>query len=188
MTSKWLRIDEHRDVLSSTDLLGLVAPTLQKNPAGWKWMIVAAHNGVQGAIVCAIQDSTRTNVLSRESAAAVLDWLVRCEGEKPKEYLADFLSLIKKYRKSYPFSMTPIQYRNLIRLHREFRNSFVHFTPTYWSIQISMLPDLIESSVQLIETAMAHDQVVTKTHGNFKRQLATNLAVARAALAAWKDH
>ena len=40
MVAKWLRIDEHRDVLSSTDMLALVAPTLQKNPHAWKWMIL----------------------------------------------------------------------------------------------------------------------------------------------------
>jgi hypothetical protein len=188
MVAKWLRIDEHRDVLSSTDMLALVAPTLQKNPHAWKWMILAAHNGVQGAIVCAIQDTSRTSVLSKESATAMLDWLATLEGERPREHLADFISLLKKYRKAYRCSLPADQHRKIIKLHREFRNSFVHFTPTYWSIEISMLPELIESAVDFIAGAMKQEQVVVKLSGNFKRQIERNLSKVREALAPWKEN
>jgi hypothetical protein len=46
-----------------------------------------------------------------------------------------------------------------------------------------MLPSLIETAIDLIETAMRQDQVTVKTSGNFKRALSANLASARAALA-----
>jgi hypothetical protein len=186
MTGQWLRVDEYTDVLSSTDLLALVAPRLRKTPSDWKWMILAAHSGVQGALVCAIQDSTGTNILSEPSAAAMLNWLETFEGDRPREHLADFGMLLKKFRKRYPSTLTSEQHRNIRRLDREFRNKFAHFTPTHWSIEISMLPTLVENAVDLIETAMQQDQVTVRTSGNFKRRLRANLAGARGALALWK--
>jgi hypothetical protein len=146
-------------------------------------MILAAQSGVQGAIVCAIQDSTRTNVLSKESATATLAWLENLKGEKPKEYLADFTVLLKKYRRMYRSSLPADRLRKIIKLHREFRNSFVHFTPTYWSIEISMLPELIESAVDFIGEAMKQEKVAVKVSGNFKRQIDRNLSKVREALA-----
>jgi len=182
MAGEWLRIDEYTDVLSSTDLLALVAPKLTKSPPSWKWMIIAAHNGVQGALVCAIQDSTATNILSKPSAIEMLNWLETLEGERPKEQLADFCLLVKKFRKKYPEVLTSEQHRKILKPHREFRNKFAHFTPTHWSIEISMLPALVQAAIDLIEVAMKQEQVVVKMNGNFKRRLNENLKTARASL------
>ena len=187
MAGEWLRIDEYTDVLASTDLLALVGSRLKKSPFDWKWMILAAHSGVQGALVCALHDSTGTNILKQKSAAEMLNWLSTLEGERPKEQLADFSMLIKKYRKRYPLALTPEQHWKILKLHREFRNKFAHFTPTHWSIEISMMPSPIENALDLIETAMKQDQVTMKTSGNFKRHLSGNLALARAALVPWRN-
>jgi hypothetical protein len=75
MTEEWVRFNEYEDVLASTDLLALVAPSLGEQPSNWKWMIIAAHNGLQGALVCAIKDTSGTNVLKRKSAKERLTWL-----------------------------------------------------------------------------------------------------------------
>src|SRR6266852_3026535 len=133
MAGEWLRVDEYTDVLSSTDLLALVGPRLRKSPCDWKSMILAAHNRLQGALVCAIQDTSSTNILSRQSAIEMLNWLDTLEGDPPKERLAEFTMLIKKFRKKYPEILTPEQHRKVLSLHREFRNKFAHFTPTHWS-------------------------------------------------------
>ena len=49
----YARFDEIEDVLASTDLMALVAPLVKKKPSCWKWMIMATHNALQGAMVCA---------------------------------------------------------------------------------------------------------------------------------------
>src|ERR1700761_5820564 len=98
---EWIRFNEREDVIASTDLLALVAPTLKTRPTNWKWMILAAHSSVQGALVCAIQDSSRTNILTKQSAASTLAWLENPTGVHPLPYLDHFPILIKKYRKKY---------------------------------------------------------------------------------------
>jgi hypothetical protein len=184
MAGDWVRFDEYEDVLASTDLLAIIAPGLREQRSRWKWMILAAHNALQGAIVCAIQDSTGTNVLNREPAIKMLNWLDTNEGEPPREYLADFITLLKKYRKTCTNAgVTARQLKNMKKLHREFRNIFAHFTPKHWSIEAVGLPAIIESALDLIETAMQQHQVVVHMSGNRKRRLDENLSITRAALA-----
>jgi hypothetical protein len=181
---KQLYFDEYGDVIASTDLLAVVAPRLIKQPSNWKWMIIAAHNGLQGALVCAIQDTSVTNVLSKESATKMLNYLQTLEGDPPQEHLADFVTLLKRYRKKYPCHRpTTEQLKHIHKLHKQFRNHFAHFVPKGWWIEIAMLPAIIESTLVVIEAAMQQDQVVIHLTGNMKRRLEQNLATTRAGLA-----
>lgn len=183
MSSKvWLRVDEHYDVVASTDILAFVAPTLAKNPSRWKWAILAAQNAVQGALVCAIQDSSKTNVLTKSSARAVLNWLETRIGEHPAERMADFKSLLNKFRERYPDVIDSELAGQLEKLHKVFRNRFAHFVPMNWSIEIEMLPPLLNAAFDFVEIAMRQDQVVRRSNGNFKRKLSANLRIARGAV------
>jgi len=180
MSDRRLRVDEHYDVLSSVEVLALIAPTLKTNPRGWKWMILAAQNAVQRALVCAIQDSTGTSVLRTDSASEVLNWLDAPTEEFPKEYLASFGTLLKKYRKAYPNSIEPGLHCKIRKLHNVYRNvyrnNFAHFVPHSWSIETELIPPLIAAALECIEIAMQQHQVTIRTNGNFKRSLSENLA------------
>jgi hypothetical protein len=63
-----IRFDEREDVLASLDLLKLITPLLDECPAYWKWAIIAAHNALQGAMVCALADSAGLTVLNKDSS------------------------------------------------------------------------------------------------------------------------
>jgi hypothetical protein len=179
----WIRLNERGDVVASTDLLALVAPTLKTSPTNWKWIILAAHSGMQGALVCAIQDSTRTNVLDRQSAVATLAWLDNPIGDHPRQYLDHYPALLKKYRKKYPdCSITLQQIKDLKKLHSEFRNQFTHFSPMQWSIEAAGLPRITEAALCLIEDAMQKQQVEIHLTLEEKERLANNLKGIRGAL------
>jgi hypothetical protein len=180
---EWIRFNERDDVISSTDLLALVSVTLKTNPTNWKWIILAAHSGLQGALVCAIQDSTRTNILARASAAATLKWLENTMGVHPSQYLDHFPALIKKFRKKYTdCSITVEQLKDLKKLHQEFRNQFTHFAPMQWSIELAGLPRIAKAALDLIEDAMQKHQVEIHLTCNMKKRLAENLSATREAL------
>jgi hypothetical protein len=182
LAASWVRFDEYEDVLASTDLLAMVAPNLRKHPSNWKWMILAAQNGLQGALVCAIQDTSGTNILETKSATKVLRYLEALEGDIPQERMADFMTLFRRYRKMYPCKGTIQQLKQIRRLHQEFRNDFAHFVPKGWSIELAGLPAIIETALKLIEEAMNQDQVLMRLSGNRKRRLERNLAATRSAL------
>jgi hypothetical protein len=183
MASSWARFNEYEDVLASTDLLALVIPKLAKNPSHWKWTILASHSGLQGALVCAVQDSTKTAVLTNRSARETLDWLETPEGDEPDQRLLEWPKLLRKFRKKYPCAaMTVPQLKDMKRLHEEFRNNFTHFIPRGWSIEIAGLPRIIATAVDLIELAMQQHQVTVNLSGNMKRRLTRNLEDARLGL------
>jgi hypothetical protein len=184
VTATQLYFDEYEDVLASTDLLAVVASGLKKQPSHWKWMILAAHNGLQGALVCAIQDTSATNILDTKSATKMLNYLETLEGDMPQERLADFIALLEKYQTKYPcHGLTLEQLKNIHELHKQFRNNFVHFVPKGWWIETAMLPPIIGSALDLIEAAMKQHQVTIHLSGNKERRLEKNLIAARAALA-----
>jgi len=147
-------------------------------------MILAAQNGVQGALVSAVKDSTETNILDKRSAAENLVWLDNPIGPHPGRRLDNYSALLKKYRKKYLDCMITVQQlRDLRKLHSEFRNNFAHFAPMEWSIEAAGLPRMINAALDLIESAMQSRKIEIHLTGNMKRRLAENLLTIRDALA-----
>lgn len=185
MTKNYLHFDEIEDVLSSLDLLALVMPLVNRQPSYWKWVIIAAHAGLQGAMVCALRDTSGVSVLEKDCAREMLKWLDTQKGEPPQERLADFRTLLARCRKTscmdgQPLKLSNAQANDIKRLHKEFRNSFAHFIPTSWSIEKAGLPRIARAAVDATEMLMGHSRVVYKLSGNKKRRLAHRLKTIRA--------
>jgi hypothetical protein len=67
MSKDFVRVDQIEDVLSSLDLLTLVLPLTRKQASYWKWAIIAAHCGFQGAMVCALAGTSGMGGLDEAS-------------------------------------------------------------------------------------------------------------------------
>jgi hypothetical protein len=63
MGKQYIRFDEIEDVLTSVELIALTAPLLKASPSYWKWIIVGAQNGLQGAMVCFLAGTNGIGVL-----------------------------------------------------------------------------------------------------------------------------
>ena len=119
----------------------LIAPLLRETPSLWKWMIIAAQSALQGAMVCALVDSTGTSVLNKDSAAKMLDWLQaggEDRGDPPKERLDYFDNLLEKSIRELGLNLNPKQRSDIDRLHGYFRNNFMHFTPKGYCVNFSV--------------------------------------------------
>src|SRR5215469_805667 len=130
-SSDYIRFDEIEDVVVSAELVAHLAPLLDTHPSYWKWVIVAAHNAMQGAMVCALADSTGTSVLD-ESAKKVLDWHnAGMRGDPPDENLASFRRLLNRCTSGPEplLRLTPQQCQDITQLHDHLRNKFTHFLP-----------------------------------------------------------
>src|SRR5262249_11176481 len=92
----FVRFSEYEDVLASLEVVALVAPLVRDKPQYWKWVIVGAHDALQGAMVCAYADSTGTSVLAEKSAKEMLDWLNADQTTQPRQYLAPFDELLNR--------------------------------------------------------------------------------------------
>jgi hypothetical protein len=187
MPKQFIHFDEIDDVLSSLDLLSLVVPLAKREPSYWKWVIIAAHASLQGAMVCALRDSSGVSILERNSAREVLKWFDDRIGKYPDERLADFSTLLRRCRKArcmdgHPLKLNDGQANDVRLLHKDFRNEFAHFVPKGWSIEGSGLPRIIRAAVDASEILLGHPRVASKLSGNKKRRLAHRLKVTRAAL------
>ena len=96
MAKQYVRFDEIEDVLSSVDLLALCVPFLDREPSYWKWAIISAHASFQGAMVCALRDTSGVSILDRQSGREMIRWHNGEIEKHPEEKLADFNLLLKR--------------------------------------------------------------------------------------------
>jgi hypothetical protein len=184
MQNDYIRFDEVDDVLASLRLLAELGPKLSSEAWSWKWAIIAAHNGLQGALVCALSGTAGVGALDEHSASAMLDWLEKHSGDPPKERLASFNTLVERgcssERMSYlggaPLSLSRQQTKDLRRLNDNFRNNFAHFTPKGWSIERVGLPRIILAAVDAIQHLMKQPQVAYKLEEAQRCDLEQSLA------------
>jgi hypothetical protein len=186
----YVRYDEIEDVLASTHLLAIVIPRLNQEPSLWKWAVIAAHNALQGAIVCALHDSIGVSVLTDKSARSVLklhDQSNPLQGslkDYPREHLEQFWPLAWRLCRQNPRireQITRAQIRDIRKLQRR-RNEFEHFTPKGWSIEKADLSKIIGTAIEVIEVAMQHDKVTYRLTEDQVRRLSSNLGAVRTGL------
>jgi hypothetical protein len=186
MVDDYVRFDEYEDALVSLELIAHVAPLVREKPQHWKWMIVGAHSALQGAMVCALADSTGTSILTEKSATEMLRWLdadPATRGQCPKERLADFGELLKRcIARSGLLELTPEQRKDIGRLHDHFRNNLVHFTPKGWSIEKAGLPRIVGATIDAAEVLMRH--VIGRMAEDQQQRLTDALATVRSHLPA----
>jgi hypothetical protein len=186
----YISFDEIGDVLASVELISSLAPTLVDNPLGWKWVILAAHSAMQGAMVCAYADSANTSILSKRSEKKMWAWLnadPATRGPYPDERLSEFGELLSKcLRGSHNCDrlvLTRQQCRNIRRLHR-LRNSFTHFTPKGWGIEKAWLLPIIAVALDVVEELMNRSQVIYRVDDDQRERLHGALSTTRRALSA----
>ena len=77
--------------------------------------------------------------------------------------------------------LTYQQRRDIRRLHREFRNNFIHFIPQGWSIEKVVLPRIIRAALDAAEALMRRDYVTRLLDVDRQERLQARLTVALAA-------
>jgi hypothetical protein len=184
-SEKYLAFDEIENVMTSLELVMLLASQAANKPMCWKWIIIGIHSGLQGAMVCALADSSGTSVLTERSAKEMLDFLDvdnDLRGEYPKEWLAPFDELLKRCQRGSPtcepLMLTPEQRRDIERL-STFRNEFVHFRPKSWWIERVGLPRIIGAALDVTEELMNRPRVTNRFEEGERERLAAALNAAR---------
>jgi predicted N-acyltransferase len=77
--------------------------------------------------------------------------------------------------------LTNRQRRDIRRLHREFRNNFIHFMLQGWSIEKAVLPRIIAAALDAAEALMRRDYVTRLLDVDRQQRLQERVTVALAA-------
>src|ERR1700730_13086464 len=95
-TGRYVTYSELTDVISSVQLIATLVEPAQRHPILWKWIILAAHSGLQGAMVCNLSGTDGTGALKEDSRVKMLKFLrAGGQGDVPDEWLAPFDTLLK---------------------------------------------------------------------------------------------
>jgi hypothetical protein len=188
-SDEYIRFDQYEDVVASLELVAKLAPLVGEKPQCWKWMIIGAHSALQGAMVCALFD--RAAVLKKANPKNKKAAKQETASGVPQEWIEGrievFQVLLKRCvagnRFCEPLVLTLEQRADIGKLHREYRNDFVHFAPHQgWAIAKVKLPPMIEAALFATEDLMGRYYVM----GNLDEQqrLTDALVSARAHLPA----
>ena len=170
---EFLQCDELEDAISTLEHAAEVASTLNATPLNWKWLLIAIHNALQGALVCTLSGSAGTGALSKQSMRDVWNWYGEsCEGspaQHPKECLAPPLELFKrakqqKYMHEYggaPIITKPQEDKDIQQLNN-LRRRFVHYTPGGWSIETEGIPRIVLNAAGVVEKLLQHPAFLVK--------------------------
>jgi len=150
----WLRTDEAEDVASSIRHVLRCRRVAQEDPHEWKWIALALHAALQGALVSHLVTTARP--IGAVTDRNAMEWAEYFEVSRndptlkpPKTKLLALPELLKLARKpgscgncddTIVVKIDDSELQWLKRFHDDVRNQFVHFEPMGWSLEVSGLP------------------------------------------------
>ncbi|MDN3649590.1 hypothetical protein QWZ13_11750 [Reinekea marina] len=122
----------------------------------WKWAVIALHNSLQGSMVLALRAGNDFRIMPDKLAEKCLK-AHRENKPWPKVKMDNFPNLYKKVKSTeYMHFLTCSKVlpedeerdRAVTKL-LELRNNFIHFMPQGWSLEVSGLPGIFVSLLNM---------------------------------------
>jgi len=192
MSDEYIRFHEHSDFVVSMELVHELLLRVKAEPEVWKWVLLAAHNGLQGAMVCTLHGTAGLGALSDDCFAKCHAWLEdRSEKRppEPKRFLAKFPDLLKRiadqnWMSEFGGSAIVLNEDELwhLKLLNRLRREFTHYDPRGWSIQAIGLPRVVAVAVGVVKKLVQHPAIAIRMDAEVGKRLAAALAAIDAAL------
>jgi len=164
--SYFVETDEAQDVAGSIRQALKCWEFTVEDPHAWKWVILALHSALQGACVCHLV--TTASPLGAVTEKNTIKWLEYFENshsdetlKPPTTQLMSLPELLKAVRKlnsvgqnlgiDHQVSISESELNWLIRIHSEFRNQFIHFSPTGWAFDVSGMSKLAQLIARIVQ-------------------------------------
>ncbi len=155
---KYLRTDEQHDVLVSLKEVRNQIVRTDQDIDCWKWALIALASAVNGALTCNLSGTMQVGALCQKNAKRTITALQMDSSEElPEPRLANPHELLRRAKGEGRIEQagpliyaTASQEKSFLRLF-EFRNQFIHFHPTSWSIEITGMPSIFLDVMQIIE-------------------------------------
>lgn len=137
---------------------------VHENVMTWKFLIIASHNALQAVMARALRQGNVANVFSDKSAKKFneyLDEMVKVGDDEskraaliqPKGHMLNLMSLYERIQNSKylndPYDAMGNRYQ-IVRLN-DFRNEFIHFKWSGWSISVEPFPQIIDEVLRVIK-------------------------------------
>lgn len=154
--AKWIRTDERNELISSLKMVCESVSKVDHDIEYWKWAVIALHNSLQGSMVMSLRAGNDFRIMPEKLAEKCLK-AYRENRPWPKVKMDNFPNLYKKVKS--------IEHMHFLTCSRELpedqerdravekilelRNIFMHFMPQGWSLEVSGLPNIFISLLNM---------------------------------------
>ena len=161
---KYLETDEATEVFVTLTALSDFLQRSSNDVYYWKWVFIALHNAVQGAMVVALRRSDGFGPIQEKIERKWHEEYQKTGKSLPiDERLLRFLELYEKIKTPGMLQNATIkcysppggQDRAMTKLN-DIRNEFIHFTPKGWSLELTGAPELCLEVVDVIDFLTKH--------------------------------
>jgi hypothetical protein len=184
--------NEAEDVAGSVRQALVCWELVMDDPHTWKWVILALHNALQGACVChLVSTASPVGAVTKSNESQWIDYFENKRSDEtqqpPKTVLMALPELLKAVRKpnsvgqkldlGHHVAISDSELQWLIRIHKEFRNQFIHYSPTGWVFDVSGMPKLAQLIARIINDILDGYWAFRKLSEERRNELKENLAL-----------
>jgi hypothetical protein len=144
MKPQYTRFSEEWNALDYLEKTVEFIHRAEKYPTDWKWVIVSLHGALYGFMICALKGTDPDRVLAREKKGTTR----LISFKKALEWCQDSDHMIMTTA-SKVLLVSERQERSLDDLHSQFRNSFAHYQPCLWSIELHGMPQMVIDGLEV---------------------------------------
>lgn len=188
---EFMRIDETKNAIDYLEKAARSA--MERNDLlRWKWIVLGLHQSLYGFLILALGGNTNYELVLKPPRKGKKKKGSDPAEEKEKiplgerQLIAFHRALCRACQKEYmsrfvysrPLNINEKQLQSLDRLRTEFRNRFVHYIPTLWSIEIEVFREVFRDTLDIIETLIFETETVSTITSDSNRQYRVKTAIA----------
>ena len=140
---KYARFSEESNALDYLEKTVEFIHRAETNSTDWKWVILSLHGALYGFMICALKgtDPARVVVYTKKrerliSFGKALEW---CQDPR-------YMNMTSE---SQVLRLSQGQKRSLDLIQEHFRNSFAHYQPSLWSIELHGMPEIVIDGLEV---------------------------------------
>lgn len=175
-TSAYFETDEKANAIDFLAMASRFRMEAETDPTRWKWIFIAAHGALYGFMICALTKTSYRNVCEYDRKAQkytdrLISFPEALERVQNSNYMCGYVD-------AAPLHLSGVQLADISTLTKLLRNSFEHFTPKLWAIEMAGLPRILSTAADLIEALAFTSRTVFWTDTQ-ARQIQECLALIR---------
>jgi hypothetical protein len=178
MRASYLEVTEETNALDYLREAQRHIAEAESRPMAWKWVAICLHGALYGFAICAVKGTNPARVIrairSGQERLIVFDEALR-RAQDP--------TWMGQYTFSRVLELSASQKRSIRLLKDKLRNTFAHYIPLSWSLELHGMPQLTLDVLEVIEFLALKSGNVWPLQGDQQRtRVSTLLSEARRVL------
>jgi len=181
--AKYLRFTEETNALDYLVRVGQFIKETENNLSAWKWVVLSLHGALYGFAVCACHGTNPDKVTykTKKGEKKLISFdkaLELCQDQKWMNILLN----------SQPLVLTDSQKQSIVLLKKELRNTFEHYIPSGWSIEVHGMPQIAMDLLDVIRFLAIETKTYIHVNQSQMRKIKSIVYQSKKILKATKLH